>query len=255
MKFQKLILVLALLPSLAYSQIINLYFEIGKYTSPHHAAQLDSLFRKGIKVIKIQAYADFLGDSVKNERLSEKRAKTLLALITKKQAQMPQIVTYGERFSTQNQSASEGQPEFRKVSIEYIPVSKSHVPELKIVDQKIELPFLEFVPGSHRIMEQSKPVLEQAVKFLISKPDLKIRIEGHICCLDDKNSDGYDFDTNEWSLSLNRAKTIYDYFSAAGISQERMSYKGFGAQFPKVKPENNEYDRQRNRRVELRILE
>jgi outer membrane protein OmpA-like peptidoglycan-associated protein len=255
MKIQKLILVLALYPSLVFTQTLHFYFDSGKFTNPHHGKQLDSLMRTGVNVIKIEAYADYIGDSVKNERLSEKRAKTFLTQIITKQNQIPQIRTYGERFSTPIQNNLQGQPEYRKVTITYLPQGDLKLSELKIIDHKIELPFLEFVPGSHRVMAQSFSVLQQSAALLKSHPELKIRIDGHICCLDASQSDGYDYDTNEWNLSLNRAKTVYDYFCAAGISKHRMSYKGFGAQFPKVKPELTEEDRQRNRRVELQIID
>lgn len=255
MNFEKLILVLAFYPSLVFTQTLHFYFERGKFTNPHHGKQLDSLLRTGVKVIKIEAYADFIGDSAKNERLSEKRAKTFLTRIKIKQDQIPQLLTYGERFSTQTQDTIQGQPEYRKVSITYTHPGDLKQTELKIVDHKIELPFLEFVPGSHRVMAQSQPVLQQAAALLKSHPKLKIRIEGHICCLDATESDGYDYDTGEWNLSLNRAKTVYDYFCAAGISKLRMSYKGFGAQVPKIKPELTEEDKQRNRRVELQIID
>jgi len=85
MNFEKLILVLAFYPSLVFTQTLHFYFERGKFTNPHHGKQLDSLLRTGVKVIKIEAYADFIGDSAKNERLSEKRAKTFLTRIKIKQ--------------------------------------------------------------------------------------------------------------------------------------------------------------------------
>ena len=73
-------------------------------------------------------------------------------------------------------------------------------------------------------------------------PTLEIRIEGHICCVVAKNSDGYDSDTQYFKLSENRAKEIYDILIEKGIDETRMEYLGFGKTRPLVWPEKTEED-------------
>ena len=78
-------------------------------------------------------------------------------------------------------------------------------------------------------------------------PKLKIKIEGHVCCL----PDNYTY----YSLSENRARAVLDYLLDNGIDLSRMQYEGFGSSRKAVKPERTPEDQQKNRRVEIRILE
>jgi outer membrane protein OmpA-like peptidoglycan-associated protein len=84
-------------------------------------------------------------------------------------------------------------------------------------------------------------------------PTLEIEIRGHICCKL-HSEDGMDIDTRTYSLSLNRAKHIRDQLVEAGISTERMKYIGFAGTKPLIEPELTADDRNRNRRVEIKIL-
>jgi flagellar motor protein MotB len=74
-----------------------------------------------------------------------------------------------------------------------------------------------------------------------------------VCCTN--KADGLDYDTNEKNLSEARAKAIYDYLVAKGISENRLSYKGFGHSRPKELIEDTPQKEQANRRVEIMILE
>jgi outer membrane protein OmpA-like peptidoglycan-associated protein len=64
-----------------------------------------------------------------------------------------------------------------------------------------------------------------------------------------------DTDTHEKKLSLNRARTVYNFLVKNGIDPERLTYKGYGRSHPKISPEMTEADEQANRRVEIKILE
>ena len=54
-------------------------------------------------------------------------------------------------------------------------------------------------------------------------------------------------------LSENRAKTVRDLIVMQGISEERVSYNGFGESFP-VSSNDNEKGRSKNRRTEFKII-
>jgi outer membrane protein OmpA-like peptidoglycan-associated protein len=56
---------------------------------------------------------------------------------------------------------------------------------------------------------------------------------------------------------VTRAKMVYDYLLANGISPDRvLGYKGFGSSHPVYPiPEKSEEERIANRRVEIRIVE
>lgn len=103
-------------------------------------------------------------------------------------------------------------------------------------------------------MKQSIPVLEELLATLKENSQLKIEIQGHICCMPG-DEDGMDLDTKEMSLSENRAKLVFNYLVRNGIDESRLTYKGYGHTQPKVKPERTPEEEQMNRRVEIKVLE
>jgi outer membrane protein OmpA-like peptidoglycan-associated protein len=114
---------------------------------------------------------------------------------------------------------------------------------------------MQFVGGRHKILENSLPQLTELLSALKANTNLKIAIEGHICCLPG-NADGLDFDTNTQDLSVRRAKAIYEYLVYAGIDANRLQYKGFGHSVPLFSyPEKDENEKTMNRRVEIKIID
>ena len=87
---------------------------------------------------------------------------------------------------------------------------------------------------------------------MLNNPALEIEIQGHICCQPGPG-DGYDLETGTYDLSLQRAKTVFNYLAAHGVAPARMRYTGLGHQFP-LNTEQNEAEQQQNRRVEVKIL-
>ncbi|MCX8081334.1 MAG: OmpA family protein [Bacteroidia bacterium] len=113
---------------------------------------------------------------------------------------------------------------------------------------------IEFRPGRHVFMPDAIYILNALLEVMRKYPEMKIEIQGHICCQLGEN-DGLDMDTGEMNLSLNRALAVRDWLIKKGIDANRMKCVGFGGRYPKVYPETNEEDQQRNRRVDLLILE
>lgn len=111
-----------------------------------------------------------------------------------------------------------------------------------------------FPADRHVIKPESYPALTKLVQILKDNSNLKISIEGHVCCISD-NADAFDIDTGEPFLSVNRAKAIYDYLVKEGIEEDRLQYQGFGRSHPVIAVERNEDDAEKNRRVEIRILD
>jgi outer membrane protein OmpA-like peptidoglycan-associated protein len=123
------------------------------------------------------------------------------------------------------------------------------------VGSRIVFKNLEFEGGRHVLLSSSVPQLESLLAALRSNPSLKIAIEGHICCIEGKG-DGLDFDTDEYDLSYQRAKAVYDYLVLNGIDNKRLKYKGFGHLAPIFAyPEKDSVQQIANRRVEIAILE
>ncbi len=98
--------------------------------------------------------------------------------------------------------------------------------------------------------------MKRLLSILQEHQNIKIEIQGHVCCLDyQKFDDGWDRDTRTYNLSINRAEHIYKYLIHNGIDSTRLSYKGFGGAFRLIEPELNEEDRIQNRRVEILVVD
>ena len=119
---------------------------------------------------------------------------------------------------------------------------------------KFTLHNLIFIGGRHYLVHSSVPVIQELLSVMNNNPTLVISIEGHVCCIPG-NHDGVDLDLGTANLSEMRAKTVYDYLIRNGVSASRLSYKGFGHQFPiKPYPEATVEDMNTNRRVEIKIV-
>ncbi len=113
---------------------------------------------------------------------------------------------------------------------------------------------LVFIGGSHELVPESVPILKELLKVMTDNPKLEISIEGHVCCIPGKN-DGIDLAVGTPNLSEMRAITVYNYLVIYGIAPGRLSYKGYGHQFPVAPyPERNVQEMDSNRRVEIKII-
>jgi outer membrane protein OmpA-like peptidoglycan-associated protein len=101
---------------------------------------------------------------------------------------------------------------------------------------------INFETGKAAILPESEPVLAEVQKLLESRPDLKLRIEGHT---DNTGSQG----VNQ-TLSEKRAAAVAGWLIAHGIDGGRLTSKGFADTKP-VADNNTEDGRAKNRRVEL----
>lgn len=102
-----------------------------------------------------------------------------------------------------------------------------------------------FEVDDFELKEKSKTELNRVVNFLKLNPKLKIEITGHT---DNTGSKEYNR-----MLSLNRAKAVYDYLVKSGIDCDRINVQGYGDSKP-VAPNDSEVNKQKNRRIEFKIL-
>lgn len=255
---------------------IKLYFNIGiAELKPADKSRIDSFIYLDKlppgKKLGIIGYADYLGDENANIGLSEKRAnnvKTYLESMGIRAEDIQLVMGKGE--ISRNMESKEGYAEDRRVDIvpggfkdlpKPKPVPTPPPPPAKKIDittveanQTIRLNKIFFYPGSHKVREESYPELKLLYQTLKEHPTLKIQIEGHICCLTKDTYDGYDYDSQDFRLSENRAKEIYDFLVQRKIDPSRLSYKGFGKSRPLIADEKTPEDENMNRRVEIRVL-
>jgi outer membrane protein OmpA-like peptidoglycan-associated protein len=272
-----LLLLLCFHNAYAQKDTLKLYYNIGvAQLSAASMQTIDSAvyferLQQG-KKLAIVGYADYLGSEQSNIHLSENRAKTVQQYLEKMgiDAKDIQIVIGKGEVVRKVLNGTAGYVTDRRVDIipggipeplkKPVPpaVIKPAVPQIDISkatkNTTITLENLYFEPGSHKVREVSFSELFRLYNTMKENPQLKIGIEGHICCLPPGNSDGYDYDSEDFNLSRNRAIAIYEYLIQKGISADRMTYKGFGISKPLFMPEENEEQENKNRRVEIRIL-
>lgn len=87
--------------------------------------------------------------------------------------------------------------------------------------------------------------LDRLVEILVKQKELQIEIGGHT---DNVGSIEYNK-----KLSTDRAKAVFEYLTSHGISDLRITYKGYGFEKP-IATNDNEEGRQQNRRVEFKIV-
>jgi outer membrane protein OmpA-like peptidoglycan-associated protein len=113
------------------------------------------------------------------------------------------------------------------------------------VGEKLKIENLNFNLNTFGVTTESVPKMFELLLVLRSNPNLKIQIQGHLCCMPSDKQD----------LSTKRAKAIYNFLVAYEIPKNRLSYKGLGVSEPLFPiPEKNEEERAANRRVEIEIV-
>lgn len=249
----------------------KLYFDLNVATLNKAAQHTIDLLIYNDKImpnsaLTIVGYADYLGTEGYNQALSEQRAENIAGYlgqygISKKN--IKHCIGRGE-VERKGLSGKEGYPTDRRVDIVVNGTGNQHAGPHKVMPsmdlstyqsgQTFVLKKIYFFPESHRVKPESMPVLQTLYNTMIENPKLKIRIEGHVCCIIDY-PDAVDMDSHDSHLSVNRAKSIYDYLVEKGISKSRLQYAGYGKSRPIVAHERTEEDADKNRRVEIRILE
>jgi outer membrane protein OmpA-like peptidoglycan-associated protein len=270
----------------------KLYFQFNSFKLNDSAKnKLNDLIKNDSAEIiyKINGYTDQVGSLSYNDTLSVKRANSVfnyLVLNGINAKRVSEIIGFGKRrFQSYDTLSIEKNNQlnryvsiwfFKKIenknsikdTLSKIGTIKLNIPSqvennIKVNsfenrvnsgDSVIILENLNFQKNRHILLGKSIPLLGEVLMAMKNNDSLKIEIQGHICCIDSNEFDGLDFDTDERSLSINRARAVYDYLVSHGIQSTRLSYKGFGSKKRLVFPELTEMDAIKNRRVEFKIL-
>jgi OmpA-OmpF porin, OOP family len=99
--------------------------------------------------------------------------------------------------------------------------------------------------GKADVKSESYPELDKIVRLMFENPRIKIEISAHT---DNVGSDDFNL-----KLSQSRAESVLNYFVTNGIQVSRLSAKGYGSSKP-IADNNTEQGRQKNRRVEFKII-
>ena len=103
-----------------------------------------------------------------------------------------------------------------------------------------------FETGKSNLLAGSMRAIEKLTEFLADNPERLVLIEGH--------TDNVGSSISNLDLSLRRSGSVAEALSLKGIAIERLFVKGYGEAYP-VASNDDAAGRQRNRRVEIVILE
>lgn len=286
-----LLFVTALKPSHAqYFDTLHIHYDIGVAgLAKKDKALLDSVAgQAGSRSMLIYSYADYLGSEKPNQHLSDNRALEVKQYLVRKGIPPEQIRECTGLGRIAGSGGAEGNPIYRRTDVfirkekptiatnkppvensfpQKPPVENVVVPDsnkapqnitqfrvedLKVLD-KIRMKNILFFPGSPEMLPGSEPELNNLYITLRDHPKMRIKVEGHVCC--SAYPEGYVKTTRTWALSVERARTVYQYLIDRGIAADRLEYEGFGRTQPIRENETNYEEGQVNRRVEIRILD
>jgi len=256
--------------------------------TPKSATILDSLLQvvpsTRIKQVSLYGHCDFIGSHKYNDSLSLQRIQATRTYLAEKGvdiSRFTQITAFGKRkpldiastdnartinrrveiVVTQQPIVQAAPPKVEIKAVEAEPARKAPQPAFseRVKDSavkagsKLIIPNLIFEGGRHFLQQQSYPILQDLLKAMQDNPNLVIEIHGHVCC-QQNGTDGHDDDLRTNDLSVQRAKTIYDYLVDKGIAKRRMEYKGFGSSQKIFPQERTPEEIAQNRRVEIKII-
>ena len=111
--------------------------------------------------------------------------------------------------------------------------------------RSFDLSDIYFETNSFQISSIAKNVLFEFIAYLKLNNNMEIEINGF--------TDNIGESLKNQILSENRARAVYELLIAYDLDRERLSYNGYGEQFPRV--ENTSVsNRAQNRRTEFRII-
>lgn len=105
---------------------------------------------------------------------------------------------------------------------------------------------LEFATAKDIIKTESLTSLDELAALMQKKPNWKLKISGH--------TDSHGDKAKNLKLSEKRAKAVQNYLVSKGISADRFKTEWFGSKKP-IADNKTEAGRQKNRRVEMLIIE
>jgi len=234
----------------------TVYFDTDSYQLElSELNRLDNFLKnRDLKFTKVIGYCDYRASNGYNDTLSFNRAKFVSHIIEKitNQKQI-EIESKGENFQQDSNLVLNRKVEIyyeesilKVVEVESSKPNLSNQVSTAKVGDKLILKNLHFYNRSGIFVPESRPILEELLKIMLANPNLKIEIQGHICC--QKGTDVED-------TAKVRALAVYNYLINNGINKNRLSYKSFGSSKPiHIIPENNEDERNENRRVEIQIV-
>lgn len=113
------------------------------------------------------------------------------------------------------------------------------------IGESIQLRNVFFVQSKAQLMPESYPELDRLVKIMKDNPTIEIELSGH--------TDNRGAANANLQLSEQRVEAVKQYLIGKGVATKRITGRGYGGSRP-ISPSDTEENRQRNRRVEFKIV-
>ncbi|MDX1666759.1 MAG: OmpA family protein, partial [Saprospiraceae bacterium] len=197
----------------------------------------------------LQAHAsivDLTDEAVHAESVTDSQGEFLICLPMGSEYAL-NVSKEGYLFHSENfaltAAATRQNPFLLEIELTPVPKGLESDPEIKL--EPVVLRNVFFETGSAELKPKSRGELNRLVDLLRKNPDLQIRINGH--------TDEVGTEEDNQKLSEARAKAVFSYLIAEGISEQRLSYQGFGESMPIASNETEE-GRRKNRRTEFEVI-
>ncbi|MBL6877992.1 MAG: OmpA family protein [Flavobacteriaceae bacterium] len=140
--------------------------------------------------------------------------------------------------------------EFKFDEVIYIEKNKNIISanidlQFDLYESIFEIKNLNFKTAKYNIEEKYFQELDNLKSLLVNENEIKIEIAGH--------TDNNGSELANQLLSENRAKSVKSYLVKNGIDKLRINCVGYGEKQP-IADNNSKQGREKNRRIEIRIL-
>ncbi len=112
--------------------------------------------------------------------------------------------------------------------------------------ETINLKKVRFERGSYILQTEGTTQLQELVELMLQHKDLIIRLEGHTDNVGDPHKNK--------ALARRRVLAAKNYLIMKGVYEQRIDIQAYGGEKP-IAPNDTEENRQKNRRIELKILD
>ncbi len=219
--------------------------------------------------LEIGGHTDRSGNEATNKTLSKNRAKYVYDYLIKQGISSSKLTYrgYGSSKPAYTNKTKRGRAANRRIEIKVL--MKKEESSDKLVDEKEDafdnkqnaslkdlfdkkigesllLNHVVFEPNMFTINDTNTVQVDSLFELMKYNASLKIEIMGYTdqSGIEDKNI----------TLSVNRAKAVYDRLIELGIAEERLYFSGCGSENP-IAPNTYRWGRDLNRRIEIVLLE
>jgi outer membrane protein OmpA-like peptidoglycan-associated protein len=250
-------------------EIYSIFFEFDKFNLKEEQAEgvvtfVQKIDTARIESIQIYGYCDDRGKDEYNFVLSTNRATTVKNKLIERGIKSKIIITLeGKGRIMLDEDLQTDIPEARSknrrvdvvVNYKSITIENLKIPGVYSTIKKDAVPgdriYLEkvlFERGSSQLTIQAKKELDKIAILLLKYKNIIFEVQGHVCCTPTYHREAIDRETKKRELSVNRAKRVFNYLFKKGISNSRMTYRGYG------NTQSLKQGSALDRRVELLIL-